>query len=649
MGKLFGILTWIWSKVGKYVEVFLTHYGLPVAAVALAGALVCVYMWASQVETILSFSSQMLKQEREPVAQRFSALESLVLSGFEKPPEGGNYVRSHANDIFESIDRKFAKLKPQDGADLAGQLQLASQEENPRFLQSQYLTRAGSHEAGTGSTESPSAISLFVPAILLPTDPARKDEETTALTQADLAKVLDRAPQLETDITASLQIYPDLENLAKTNFESWDFPLQAYFITRTGIFAGVLGSPRARTQRSPTRIYFAERPYFWKTVELQHGEFYLTYPYIDLLGKGVIFSACRAVTSAQISNAIICLDFSMSRAIDSLKSRLKPFQLAEPVSLSCAVAKNGDVEDCTMQSTAADSRHVVDLVNRNLQKLSRGGTLDQITGGVFRLEGNGFYQIPFWKKVLTRGLNSMGLITPDTGNGVMYFTVPEGKKDEMQRFLVYTIDVNAPQWSLLGYGLGFAFCLVLLGLSLYYTHQARALAMKFVSDLQKVMEISPVAFIHLNEDTHIVGSNEAFRILSGYTTEQLQQRTLSSILSKRSNLRYSKVAEFRQQYQMTNPYEVELVCANGHKEKMVVQGAPLHMPPGRLLRIVTPRMGAKGGASVLPHTFGIMVSPAQAHGRYLDLTVGDDLFAAALQVDLQEFADDEDSTAISPA
>jgi hypothetical protein len=46
---------------------------------------------------------------------------------------------------------------------------------------------------------------------------------------------------------------------------------------------------------------------------------------------------------------------------------------------------------------------------------------------------------------------------------------------------------------------------------------------------------------------------------------------------------------------------------------------------------------------------GIMVSPAQAHGRYLDLTVGDDLFAAALQIDLREFADDEDRTATSPA
>jgi PAS domain S-box-containing protein len=644
MGSLLRILSWIWSKIGKNVEVFLSHYGLPVASVALVGALVCVYFWVSQVETILSFSAQAFGQEREPVAQRFSALESLLLSGFEKPLEERN-VSNQARLIFEAIDRKLTKLTPQDTAGVAQQLQLAP-EANPSSLQAQYLTSAGSHEAGAASTGSRPAFSLFVPAILLPTDPAKTDEATTALTQNELAKILARVPQLETDITASLHIYPDLEALTRTNFGSWDSPLQAYFITRTGIFAGVLGSARAKTQRSPTRIYFAERPYFWKTIDLQQGEFYITYPYIDLLGKGVIFSVCRAVISAQVSNAIVCVDFPVARAVDVLKDRLKPFQLAKPVSLSCAVAADGDVENCAVQPSGEDDSHAVDLVNENLKKLNGAGNLDQITGAVFRLEGDGAYRMPLWKRGLRRGLKHLGLVMPGTAKGVMYFTVPAGKTNDKQGFLVYVIDVNAPQWSLLSYGIGFAFCLLLLALSLYYTHQARVLAMKFVDDLQRVMEISPVAFIHLNEDTHIVGSNPAFRLLSGYTTEHLRKRTLSSILSKRSGLRYSKVAEFRQQYLMTNPYEVELVCANGHKEKLIVQGAPLHMPPGKVARIISPRKGARD-AFALPHTFGILVSPSQVLGRYVDLTIGDDLFAAALQVNLKEFADDADGTETS--
>ena len=647
MESLYSVLSWIWSKIGKYVEVFLSSYGLPVAAAALVGALVCVYFWVSQVETILSFSAQALRQEREPVAQRFSALESLVLSGFERPPEEGN-VKDHARHILDSLDLELTKLTPQGGAALSQQIRLAGSETNPTSLHKQYLTIAGSHEAGAGSAGSHHAHSLFVPAILLPTDRGRTDREGNALAQGELARILDRAPQLETDITASLHVFPFLENLTKADFGSWDSPLQAYFITRTGIFAGVLGSVRAKTQRSPTRIYFAERPYFWRTVALQQGEFYITYPYIDLLGKGVVFTVCRAVISAQVSNAIVCVDFPMAHAIEGLKSRLKPFQLAEPVSVFCKVTADGVVEDCAEQSRRSDHSQTVDIVNANLKKLSDAGSLDQMTGGVFRLEGSGGYRKSRWRSWFASGLKYLDLAITSPTSEAMYFTVPAGKEKDQQSFLVYVIDVNEPQWALLGYGIGFAFCLVLLALSLYYTHQARVLAMKFVHDLQRVMEISPTAFVHLNEDTHIVGSNPAFRLLSGYSAEELEKRTLSSILSKKSGLRYGKVAEFRQQYQMTNPYEVELVCADGHKQKLVVQGAPLHMPPTKVARMIRRRKGGKGTLAS-PHTFGILIPSSQARVRYVDLTVGDDLFAVALSADLQEFAEGEDSSEKLPA
>jgi hypothetical protein len=129
----YSVVGWIWSKIGKYVEAFLSHYGLPVAAIALVGALLCAYLWASQVETILSFSAETLRQEREPVAQRFSALESLVLSGFERPQPGDN-VSDHAKEIFRSLDKELKNLTPQNGAALSQQLQLAGPEPDPSAL-----------------------------------------------------------------------------------------------------------------------------------------------------------------------------------------------------------------------------------------------------------------------------------------------------------------------------------------------------------------------------------------------------------------------------------------------------------------------------------------------------------------------------------
>lgn len=636
----YGVASWIWSKIRKYVEAFLSHYGLPVAAIALAGALICVYFWVSQVETILSFSAEALRQEREPVAQRFSALESLVLSGFERPQRGDN-VRDSTWQIFGDLDNELRHLTAQNGTALSQELQLASPEASPTALVRQYLTLSESHQAGKTTSGSSPRISLFVPAILLPTEAAKSDEARTALTQDDLARTLDRAPQLEADLTAALHIHQYLDKLTREDFGSWNSPLQAYFISRTGIFAGVLGSSRTNIQRSPTRIYFAERPYFWETFSREIRGFYVTYPYIDLLGKGVIFTVCRAVHASQVSNAIVCLDFRLENAVKVLKDRLKPFQLTEPVSLTCPITPDGNLEKCTEQSRGEDYVQIVSIVNSNLEKLARAGSLDQMTGGVFRLQGSGAYRPSLWRRWFGWGLTRLGLTISDPTKDSMYFTVPAGKENDRQDFLAYVIDVYAPQWSLLGYGIGFAFCLLLLALSLYYTHQARVLALKFVDDLQKVMAISPVAFVHLNEDTHIVGSNPAFRKLSGYSEEELQKRTLSSILSKKSAFRYRKVTDFRQQYLMTNPYEVELVCANGHKEKLVAQGAPLHMPPGKVSRFIRSGSHAKDGFA-LPHTFGILVLPSQAQGRYIDLNVGDDLFAAALQVDLQEVADDQD-------
>ena len=344
--------------------------------------------------------------------------------------------------------------------------------------------------------------------------------------------------------------------------------------------------------------------------------------------------------ASQVSNAIVCVDFRVGDAVKTLKNRLKPFQLGEPVSLACAITADGNVENCTEQSGGEDNSQIVHIVNTNLKRLSDAGSLDQMTGGVFRLQGNGPYRMSVWRSWFGRALIYFGLSVPDAAKDATYFTVPAGKENDRQDFLAYAIDVYAPQWSLVGYGIGFACCVVLLALSLFYAQQARVLALKFVDDLQRVMEISPVAFVHLNEDTHIVGSNPAFRLLSGYSEEELEKHTLSSILSKRSALRYRKVTDFRQQYLMTNPYEVELVCANGHKEKLVIQGAPLHMPPGKVSRFIRPGGDAKDNFA-LPHTFGIMVSPSQAHGRYVDLDVGDDLFTEALQVDLQEAADND--------
>jgi PAS domain S-box-containing protein len=637
MEYLLEILTWIWTKIGKYVEALLSHHGHLAAALALTGAIACVYMWVSQVETILSFSAQAMGHESEPIAQQFGTLESLVLSGFEKPALN-EQLTEHAQEILDGIDHKLAKVGPANGASLARHLRLASPDAGPTgplLLRRQYLENTSASHAEAAEQQSSANIFLFVPAVLLPTSSGSGG----GISQNMLGEILDRAPQLKTDIAASFQLGAYLDELTKERFGAWNQPLQAYFITRTGVFAGVMGAMHSTTRRSPTRVYFAERPYFWTTVELRSKEgptkgFHVTYPYLDLVGKGVIFTVCRAVRSDAVSDAVVCMDFRFDNAVERLKHRLRPFQLAEPAYVSCTVNAKGDVENCERRSGDQNYNESVNIVNASVRKLGRTGNLDEMTGGVFRLEDDGSYKPALWRRWLAWALKYLDIDIAGITNRPLHFTVPVGRTEEnRQDFLVYLIDVDAPQWSLLGYGVGFAFSLVLLGLSLYYTHQARVLALKFVENLERVMSISPVPFMHLNEGTYIVGSNPSFRRLSGYSAEELQKRTFSSVLSTRSGLRYSKVAEFRRQFLMTNPYEVELICADGQKKRLVVHGAPLHMPPGKEFHIKAKNSFA------LPHTFGILVPPPEMVGKYVDLSVGDDLFGEALRADLKQFSD----------
>src|SRR5215469_8267633 len=173
MEYLLEILAWIWTKIGKYVEALLSHHGHLAAALALIGAIACVYFWVSQVETILSFSAQAMGHEREPVAQRFSALESLVLSGFDKPALD-EQLAGHAQEILDGIDHKLARVGPVTGASLARQLRLASPEAGPTgslLLRRQYLENTAASNTGVAAQESSANIFLFVPAVLLPTSP----------------------------------------------------------------------------------------------------------------------------------------------------------------------------------------------------------------------------------------------------------------------------------------------------------------------------------------------------------------------------------------------------------------------------------------------------------------------------------------------
>jgi anti-sigma regulatory factor (Ser/Thr protein kinase) len=399
----------------------------------------------------LAFSTRALVHEREPIAQRFPSIESLLLSSFEKPDlDRAPNARTILTSMFTSLDEALAKPSDREkisGAELAAKLTV----EAGSSLREQDLVNRVSRDR----------IQIFLPAILLPSDP---DGGKPIRNPEELARILDRDPQLKVDLATSFAMTDDLEKLKETSVGEWHKPLQSYFVTRTGVVAAPPDTGQRAPLRSPTRVYFAERPYYWDTVKRgkeASEPFHVTYPYIDLVGKGVLFTVCHRLKSNLTSESIVCLDFRVEES--ALSDRLKPFQIMAPVEVSCDFEKQDHGERLEGELIGCDNQIVTDFV----QTLNQEKKYDYLTGDVYVAD------------------HAVGL--PSSSNqGLIYFTIPIGRTENKQKLLLYVIDPDQPQKSLLKYWSIFAFLLlsasISTGCSLFYGRQARRAERRAIFD-----------------------------------------------------------------------------------------------------------------------------------------------------------------------
>ena len=260
--------------------------------VCFTGAVISAYLWYDKTRSILLPLTESLKREQLPIAQRYPAIESLILSKFSAPKLDAKAKEVLNSNVLE-IDRAISSYSYESkGVDPSSRLKL--EPDSADSLSQQYL-----------ATSDTTGVQVFVPAILLTTYP----NESKVIETVRLRRILGRSPQLKTDVAVAFEVGDQL-NRFKENAPSgkgWR-PLQAYFITRTGLLA----YPRSSNPpavRSPTRVYFAQRPYFWET--LGQKDFYATKPYFDLVGKGVVFTVCHALEPSIVSESIVCLDFGL--------------------------------------------------------------------------------------------------------------------------------------------------------------------------------------------------------------------------------------------------------------------------------------------------------------------------------------------------
>jgi len=293
---------------------------------------------------------------------------------------------------------------------------------------------------------------------------------------------------------------------------------------------------------------------------------------------------------------------------------------------------------CAREAVVASG--VVDEIESNLNSSLADSDVSRVVGGIHVLGGSAgqseawlakqAYDIAVskapWLAVL------LSFFFPAGTRQMLLFTVPvdvvvAADGNSVKTVLgFFTLDLARPgrmNFALLcGSFAGF-----IIGLwSMSYVRRSRILGLKLAANLVSVMQSSPIGFCHLDEHDRIVDSNKAFDGLVGMSEgESAEGRTLMSLLTEKSKARYLVIQGNRARYEMTPPYEVEVVGHDGSVRSLVISGAPLHIPPrGKAWQLGDLHLR-------IPHTFGVVFESQQAMSEYINKSLTLEEFASLVE------------------
>jgi PAS domain-containing protein len=602
--------TQLWEAWNPTVDNWLLHNSHLCALAFLIGALVLLSLGVRESRLLSSIFAHLVSERTEPIPHKFAGLDSLVLSRFQAstilpkdkdwPPE--------VNTALNNIDTEL---------------------ENPPIDLSKKKFRTSApdlssiQETSVTATEADSF--LFIPGIIIQHG-LKLDQFKKPI--SGNSKYF--TPQLEQDVKASFAIAPSLKELLDASTSgNQDAPafIQVYFLTSTGVLTIYDKGGSGENSFSPHR-FFPERSYFWPTIASSGKKpeppciepfTFCTLPYIDLAGHGIVVTMCKPVFAAQISDAVICGDVSDSTEDikQTVKSEVGPFETRDPIEITCPL--DPKLGDCGPSPGQKDSSLSPDLLRTLDQLMSRSE--EEVKGSIYEFPAN---TTPLSPSFLDKSIGLIGLL-PWVGPSLkslflqvqelpINFTVPiEVVPEKRELILLFcSVDFSSPATNLLLEAIGAALCTVGLLISLFYSFQSQKKAREFIRSLQNVMAISPVPFVHLSEQTCIIGSNRAFQDLVKMTPEELAGSPFYSLLDPSSKARYQEVAKCRKKKLLTKPYELTIKDAKGTPIKVVVSGSALDLPRTSHPNITAP-------VSTFLHTFGIIVPSA---------TISDDVASA---------------------
>jgi hypothetical protein len=325
-----------------------------------------------------------------PTPQKFKGLEAFVLSNVDEQV----VKRSRTLRIGPHFADSWAKLESDLLRATLPPLPCAAPDADPNACLRPQLRRAAGKNKGLILTDDAEQGFLFLPINVL--RPSLTHEELRILDpmsramQEDVARILNTAIEMDyellKDIAFTARAAGHLQGLvSQTIVDPNDTsglanlfdtkPTQAYIITKNGvirIFNNYNEKPESQYgSQFPPTTFFPSRPYFWppfaeskvtegEELEPKHmvGEeatrfFWISAPYVDLGGNGIILTLARGIHVDGLPRTVICLDLKVqppSQLTTVLEQQLSRF--GEKLSRITCTVRDAGGESCTPGANA---------------------------------------------------------------------------------------------------------------------------------------------------------------------------------------------------------------------------------------------------------------------------------------------------------
>jgi PAS domain-containing protein len=616
-------LTRLWEAVDSLSK---SHRVLMIASAALfAAAVVAATFYVDRTQRYQDIVSRTVRSEMERTPQRFKVLEAFILSTVDQRLTEHVKAATLSAAFTRRLDLLDEALTAQKTAAPSGLVLSKPDYVSTQKPQDVILT----DNADTGF--------LFFPLNLLRGDTAAIHQKGLAdASSTGSPSLLDAVTQdafIADDIELSRRLLPVMQGFTVTPVLDQDAslsgsavdlkPVQIYYITKNGLNR-IVNKTKPDEQKTVYRnmfratTFFPSRPYFVEAFKAYDpgrlkglsgataGSFYVTQPYLDIGGFGVVVTLARPLRYPNHSDAALCFDLLVE--VDNLvefqlRRRLDSFG-AEVQDVECNIGLRGlgDVKCSTERNVNYPLRRKLE---DRLGQAMTAGALSSVAGDINILNDEpqpgdvahaGIADVFTYPLELVFGYNARPI------SFAMPLKEPRAQTTDTLTVKFLVSSLNLERFSQITSLLGLSSAALLMSaffvLILSFERETRKRrdfeeAFRLV---ETVMYGARDAYCRLDTKDRIIDCNIAFCDLLRYpadrdSIERLKGQTFESQLSSRSKNTYHAVQAKRVKGESVEPYTLYFVRRDGTEVETRITSGVL---PGRK-------------PHEFPSTFGIVI------------------------------------------